>query len=234
MLRPRKEAERRLHELAQSQQGFFTTKQAMRAGFGEKTHSYHVKAGNWIREHRGIYRLADFPTVERPDLMLWFLWSQNRKEVPEGTYSHDTALSLHELSDLMPSKLHMTVPKAFRRTSESPEILVLHRAHLDPNDVQEIHGVRVTRPLRTIVDLLKAGHVDRSQLKQAVDEAIRRGLVGRWEIDRMPHDNIQISLRKLAGQRVTDEAKSYKTAGAFRTALETRLQKRVEKELTDL
>lgn len=201
MLGPRKEAERRLNELAQSQQGFFTTKQAIRAGFAEKTHSYHVNAGNWIREHRGIYRLADFPTVERPDLMLWYLWSQNRREVPEGTYSHDTALSLHELSDLMPSKLHMTVPKSFRRMSEIPEILILHRAHLDPNDVQEIHGVRTTRPLRTIVDLLRTGHVDRSQLKQAVDEAIRRGLIGKREIDRMPPDNVQMSLRELAGQR---------------------------------
>jgi predicted transcriptional regulator of viral defense system len=198
---PRKEAERRLHKLAQSQQGFFTTKQAIRAGFAEKTHSYHVNAGNWIREHRGIYRLVDFPTVERPDLMLWYLWSQNRREVPEGTYSHDTALSLHELSDLMPSKLHMTVPKAFRRMSEIPAILVLHRAQLDPNDVQEIHGVRVTRPLLTIADLIRTGHVDRSQLKQAVDEAIRRGLIGRQEIDRMPHDNVQMSLSELAGQR---------------------------------
>jgi predicted transcriptional regulator of viral defense system len=202
MLGPRKKAERRLNELAQSQQGFFTTKQAIRAGFADKTHTYHVNAGNWIREHRGIYRLADFATIERPDLMLWYLWSQNRREIPEGTYSHDTALSLHELSDLMPSKLHMTVPKAFRRTSEIPEILILHQAHLDPNDVQEIHGVRVTRPLRTIVDLLRAGHVDRSQLKQGIDEAIRRGLIASREIDRMPHDNVQMSLRELAGQRV--------------------------------
>jgi hypothetical protein len=51
---PYKEAARRLHEIAQSQQGFFTTKQATRSGFAEKTHSYHVNAGNWIREHRGI------------------------------------------------------------------------------------------------------------------------------------------------------------------------------------
>src|SRR6202040_1152307 len=111
---PYKEAERRLHEIAQSQQGFFTTKEAIRAGFGEKTHFYHVNAGNWIREHRGIYRLADFPTAERPDLMLWYLWSQNRKEVPEGTYSYDTGLSLDELSDIMPSKLHMTDRKSTR------------------------------------------------------------------------------------------------------------------------
>src|SRR5271155_574110 len=85
MTRPYKEAARRLYEIAQSQQGFFTTKQATRAGFAEKTHAYHVKVRNWIREHRGIYRLADFPSAERPDLMLWYLWSQNRQEVPEAS-----------------------------------------------------------------------------------------------------------------------------------------------------
>jgi predicted transcriptional regulator of viral defense system len=200
MPRPHKEAAHQLHEIAQSQQGFFTTKQAIRAGFSEKTHSYHVNARNWIREHRGIYRLADFPTPERPDLMLWYLWSQDRQEQPEGTYSHDTALSLHELSDIMPSKLHMTVPREFRRNSRIPEILVLHRAQLDPSEVQEVYGMRVTRVLRTIMDLLRSGHVDRSQLKLAVDEAIRRGLIARGEIDRMPHDKLQRSLRELAEQ----------------------------------
>jgi predicted transcriptional regulator of viral defense system len=188
---PYKEAAHRLHEIAESQQGFFTTKQALRAGFSEKTHSYHGNVRNWIREHRGIYRLADFPTPERPDLMLWYLWSQDRQQNPEGAYSHDTALSLHELSDIMPSKLHMTVPREFRRNSTIPEILVLHRANLDPSEVQEVHGVRVTRALRTIMDLLRSGHVDRSQLKLAVDEAIRRGLIARGEIDRMPHDKLQ-------------------------------------------
>jgi len=45
MAGPYKEAARRLYEIAQSQQGFFTTKQATRAGFAEKTHTYHVKVG---------------------------------------------------------------------------------------------------------------------------------------------------------------------------------------------
>jgi predicted transcriptional regulator of viral defense system len=198
---PYKEAARRLYEIAESQQGFFTAKQAIRAGLAEKVHPYHVTAGNWIREHRGIYRLAEFPAPERPDLVLWYLWSQNRQEVPQGTYSHDTALSLHELSDIMPSKLHMTVPKQFRRNSKIPEILILHRAHLDKSNVQEMHGVRVTRSLRTIVDLVQSGHVDRTQLKQAVDEAVRRGLIGRKELERMPHDKLHGSLRELAGQR---------------------------------
>jgi predicted transcriptional regulator of viral defense system len=200
MTGPYKEAARRLYETAQSQQGFFTTKQATRAGFAEKTHAYHVKVRNWIREHRGIYRLADFPTAERPDLMLWYLWSQNRQEVPEGTYSHDTALSLHELSDIMPSKLHMTVPKHFRRNSRIPEVLILHRADLAEGDLQEMQGVRVTRPLRTILDLLQAGQVDPSLIRQAIDEAMRRGLVSWKQIDSLPHDKVQDSFRELVGQ----------------------------------
>jgi len=200
MAGPYKETARRLYETAQSKQGFFTTKQATRAGFAERTHSYHVKVGNWIREHRGIYRLADFPPAERPDLMLWYLWSQNRQEVPEGTYSHDTALSLHELSDIMPSKLHMTVPKHFRRNSRIPEVLLLHQADLAEGDVQEMHGMRVTRPLRTILDLLQAGRVDRTLVQQAIDEAMQRGLVSRKQIDSLPHDKVQDSFRELVGQ----------------------------------
>src|SRR5271165_4709673 len=198
MAGPYKEAARRLYEIAQSQQGFFTTKQATRAGFGEKTHAYHVKVGNWIREHRGIYRMAEFPTAERPDLMLWYLWSQNRQEVPEGTYSHETALSLHELSDIMPSKLQMIVPKHFRRNSRIPEILELHRADLAGEDVQEMHGVRATRPLRTIADVARTGRVDRSQLRKAVEEALRRGLFTRKQIDALSDTDVRNSLRKLA------------------------------------
>jgi predicted transcriptional regulator of viral defense system len=196
---PYKRSARKLYQIAQSQQGFFTTKQATRAGFTEPTHPYHVRAGNWIREHRGIYRLADFPTTDRPDLMLWYLWSRNRLEIPQGTYSHSTALSLHELSDLMPSKLHMTVPNKFRR-NVIPDILVLHRAELKPSEVQEMHGVRVTRPLRTITDLLQREGTDRSQLKLALDEALRRGLIVRKEIERMPHNALHRSLEQLAGQ----------------------------------
>ena len=83
MNRDRKQALKRLYEIAEAQQGFFTTKQAKAAGFAENTHPYHVRVGNWIREHRGIYRLANFPQTERPDLMLWSLWSKNRPGVTQ-------------------------------------------------------------------------------------------------------------------------------------------------------
>jgi predicted transcriptional regulator of viral defense system len=200
MSRSYKETEKRLYETAQAQQGYFTTKQATRAGFAEKTHAYHIRVGNWIREHRGIYRLAEFPTTERPDLMVWYLWSRNRQEVPEGTYSHDTALSLHELSDIMPSKLHMTVPRHFRRNSRIPEILVLHKANLSEGDIQDMHGARVTRPLRTILDLLESGHIDRNLIRQAIDDGMRRGLINTKLVEALPHDEVPDLLRELVGQ----------------------------------
>ena len=72
--------------------------------------------------------------------MKWALWSRNRNEVTEGVYSHQTALSLYELSDLNPAKLHMTVPTHFRRNSAIPRILVLHYADLADEDVQSVQG----------------------------------------------------------------------------------------------
>jgi len=134
--------------------------------------------------------------------MLWYLWSQNRQEVLEGTCSHDTALSLHELSDIMPSKLHMTVPKHFRRNSRIPEVLVLHRADLSESDIEQMQGVRATRPLRTVLDLLQTGHVDRNLIRQAIDEAMRRGLITGKQIDSLPHGRLRNSFRELAGQHL--------------------------------
>ena len=182
MRKERKEAAKRLYEIAGDQQGFFTTKQAKSAAFAENTHPYHVQVGNWIREHRGIYRLASFPRGERPDLMLWSLWARNRGEVAQGVYSHQTALSLHDLTDVMPAKLHMTVPKDFRRNSEIPRVLVLYFADVPQSDIGVVHGVRVTKPMRTILDLIESAEVPLATLRQALREGLRRGLIRRSEI----------------------------------------------------
>jgi predicted transcriptional regulator of viral defense system len=182
MAQSHREASRRLFDFAEQQQGFFTTKQAKAAGFAENTHPYHVQAGNWVRERRGIYRLALYPAADRPDLVLWALWSRNRDEEVEGVYSHQTALSLYDLSDLNPAKLHMTVPSDFRRNSEIPGILVLHYADLPKSDVQAGSGFKFTRPLRTILDLIETGTVERNFLRQALRQAVERGLITRQQI----------------------------------------------------
>jgi predicted transcriptional regulator of viral defense system len=178
----RKDSFQRLYETAEAQQGFFTTKQAKAAGFAENTHPYHVHAGNWIREHRGIYRLALFPQTSHPDLAIWSLWSRSRNEETEGVYSHQTALSLHELSDVNPAKLHMTVPPQFRRNSEIPGILALHHGIVPSQDIQTAQGFQFTRPLRTIVDVVEAGTVERTFIRQAARQAFDRGLITRSDL----------------------------------------------------
>ena len=182
MAQSHREASRRLFDIADPQQGFFTTKQAKAAGFAENTHPYHVQVGNWMREHCGIYRLALYPATDRPDLVLWALWSRNRNEEIEGVYSHHTVLSFYNLSDLNPAKLHMTVPKDFRRNSEIPGILVLHYADLPESDVQTAQGFKLTRPLRAILDLIEAGTVERNFIRQAIRQAVDRGLIIRQQI----------------------------------------------------
>lgn len=182
MAQSHRASSRLLYEFAEQQQGYFTTKQAKAAGFAENTHPYHVKTGNWVRELRGIYRLVLFPATDRPDLALWSLWSRNRNEEIEGVYSHQTALSLHDLSDLNPAKLHMTVPRDFRRNSSLPGILVLHYSDLSDTDVQSGPGYRYTKPLRAILDLIEEGKVEKDFLRQSLLQAFDRGLISSSQI----------------------------------------------------
>ena len=186
MVRSHREVSRRLYEIAETQQGFFTTKQAKDAGYRENTHTYHAKVGNWVREHRGIYRLAQFPPADHPDLVRWSLWSRNRKQEIEGVYSHLTALSLCGFSEMNPSQLHMTVPTHFRRNSKIPDILLLHFADLPESDVETARGFRFTSPQRTILDLVEAlrqglqgGRITAEQIESACVTGPARKLCAR-------------------------------------------------------
>jgi hypothetical protein len=93
-----------------------------------------------------------------------------------------TALSLYNLADLNPSKLHMTVPMDFRRNSEIPGVLALHYADLPRSDVQAAQGFKFTRPLRAVLDLIEVGTVERNFIRQAHRQAVDRGLVTRQQV----------------------------------------------------
>lgn len=177
-----KDSSQHLFEIAEGQQGYFTAKQAETAGFDKKNHHYHVHSGSWIRECRGVYRLSKFPIAEHPDLITWSLWSRDRSDRPQGVYSHETALSVYNLSDLMPAKLHMTVPPEFRRNASISGVLVLHRGRPHDQDIEAMQGFRVTRPLRTIADLIAAGYLSPDHLQQAVRQAVQRGLISRSKV----------------------------------------------------
>jgi len=76
----------------------------------------------------------------------------------------------------------MTVPSDFRRNSDIPGVLVLHYADLPDNDVQTAQGFRFTRPLRTILDLIETGTIERNFIRQALSQALDRGLITRQQI----------------------------------------------------
>lgn len=199
--------EDRLYEVAAQQGGFFTARQAKAAGYADNRHPHHVRAGNWIRERRGIYRLARFPLPSRPDLILWQLWSHNRAGEPQGTFSHRTALTLYGLSDVMPSKLDMTVPPGFQRMAAIPTVLRLRKQRLDDGDVETIDGVRVTTPRRTLVDTIVAGQVASEFQVQAVQDAIRLGLVTLRQLE-----DVQARLSRRAARRLGAILKQVRSA----------------------
>lgn len=191
----------RLYEAAEAQQGYFTAKQAKDAGFDERNHPYHVRAGNWVRERRSLYRLTRFPPADRPDLVLASLWSMDRKGVIQGTFSHETALTLYDLSDAMPARLHMTVPPTFRRTAPPPKGLLLHKGALRGEDVEERQGYRVTKPLTTLADLVAEGRISPDLLQQAAKEALDRGLLRLSAVRQAKHlpESVREQLTGLAG-----------------------------------
>jgi predicted transcriptional regulator of viral defense system len=176
----------KLNEFVQAQQGYFTTKQAIKAGFSSRSHLYHVQTGTWVKAYRGIYRLAQFPISPEGQYVLWTLWSCNRQEIPQGVFSHQTALSIHEFSDVMPARLHMTVPPAFRRNAARPKILCLHKAELAKGDIVQLQGFQVVSALHAIVDLLVEETESRDHLRQSLQQGLERGLITQEELRQHP------------------------------------------------
>lgn len=159
--------------LARTQAGYFTASQARQAGYSYQNQRYHIQRGNWLRVDRGIFRLPEWPAGDHEDLVRWTLWSRNRAVV-----SHQTALAVHELGDVMPAKIHLTVPPGFR--AEGPGV-VLHKGKLPKEDVDHREGFSVTTPLRSILDTA-AGVIEVDHLGRVIDDAVERGLVTRKAI----------------------------------------------------
>ncbi len=180
--------------IAQDQQGYFTTKQAIEAGYADNTHPYHVRAGNWERVWRGIYRTPHLPLPEDGEMMIWLLWARDREEKPQAALSHQTALSLFELGDFNPVKIHMIVLPKFRRNSRPPKTVMLHRTPLASAEFTHLRGLTVCRPLRALCDMA-GSHPDMAgDLQPIAAEARRRGLIAEREVSAMKKNE---STRKL-------------------------------------
>jgi hypothetical protein len=102
----------------------------------------------------------------------------------------------------MPSRLHLTVPKTFRRSAAIPKSIVLHISDLPPSNIEQIDGVPATKALRTMIDVAVSGEVPLADLQLAFAEATRSGRITRAEIAVAKTDATQRDvLRLLQGKR---------------------------------
>jgi hypothetical protein len=86
--------------------------------------------------------------------------------------SHDSAALVHDLGELDPIRVHLSVPHGFRALDAT---VVTHVADLPGADVLDRGPWRVTTPLRTLLDLA-SGSTSEEQLDSAVASALDQGL----------------------------------------------------------
>ncbi len=140
----------KLRAIARQQAGYFTAAQASEAGYPDSLHIYHTREGHWEKAQRGIYRLVDIPQPDWPELVVWSLWSRDRTGNPQLVYSHETAEQIHGLKPRTGGKLHATVPRTFRKNCAIPKELILHKADLAPDTVEQHPGYRVVALARSV------------------------------------------------------------------------------------
>ena len=164
----RRDLRRRLFNLAAEQAGYFTAAQARDLGYSYQAQAHHVKAGNWLRIDRGLFRLAEWIPDINDDLARWTLWSGGR-----GVVSHETALAAHGIGEFESPKAHLTVPPGFRKHDEA---VTLHHAELPEEDIVKRVGFRITTPIRSIIDVA-ALSPDEDQLARSIEDARQNGLL---------------------------------------------------------
>jgi predicted transcriptional regulator of viral defense system len=156
-----------LYRIAEGQGGYFTTWQAHQAGFSDERLSYYAKSGLFSRARWGIYRLKRFPMSPFEDLIIAWL-----RTGPDSTISHENALALYDLTDVIPSEVHVTVPRTASRRRNG---IRLHTSHITPAEITTRDGLPVTTVTRTIADVARSGLAE-EHVQQAIREALDRGL----------------------------------------------------------
>jgi predicted transcriptional regulator of viral defense system len=162
-----------LYKIAEAQGGYFTARQAHRAGYSRERLSDLTSREQFIRVQRGIYRLAHFPASRFEDLFIAHL-----RTGPNSVISHDSALVVYDLSDALPSEIHVVMPRTGSRRRDG---LRLHTNKIGAKEITRREGLPVTTPARTIADVITYG-LGHELVRQAIEDAVRKGLTTRAEL----------------------------------------------------
>lgn len=166
-----------LLRIAGEQHGYFTTAQAESNGLSRRALNQRARKGEFEHEAYGLWRLSHWPAGPKDDLYALAV------RAPFGTFSHETALALLELGEIIPSEIHLTIPESSRLSSRPG--LRLHRTRTGAERERTFRdGLWVSTATRALLDAATAGH-DTSQLRAAARDARDRGLLTRADQERI-------------------------------------------------
>jgi len=163
-----------LNRVSYGQDGYFTVRQAREAGFSPQLLAHHVRSGRYEHIRRGLYRLRGYPGSSHEEVRAkWFAVGAERAVV-----SHESALELHGLSDVLPNTVHLLVDRDDRGIRRLQGVTLHTTKALEPSEVVIRDGIRVTAPVRSIFDAASAGTAP-EQIEMAARQALDEGLVTR-------------------------------------------------------
>jgi very-short-patch-repair endonuclease len=141
-----------------------TTAQLLDAGLSEDAVSARA-AGGWLtRVHKSVYRLGVYGGPFAPEAAALLACG------PRAALSHESAIAMRGLAE-RPPRLHVSGTRAARAG------IHCHRAPLPESDVITVHGLRVTTPARTLLDLSPS--MPERALDRLVEEAQVQRLITR-------------------------------------------------------
>ena len=151
--------------LAARQEGVVDRAQLLTLGLAADAVKRRLRTGRLHRLHRGVYAVGH-PNISREGRYRAALFFAGEGAV----LSHRSAADLWELRASKEREIEVTAP--IQRRGDAT--VVIHRDALDPRETMTRHGIRVTKPLRTLLDL--AAVVDDRQLERAIRQAVYRRL----------------------------------------------------------
>jgi hypothetical protein len=161
----------RLAASAVGSEGYFNRAEARAVGMSDLVFEEALCEGKIEAVATEVYHFAHFARSDREELMT--LWIQTDRQ---GVFSHETALMLHELSDILPRRSHIMVPPGFdaeaRRFDASVELL---RGDVADHERCWVGPVPYTSALRTLLDCIAVG-VSPDLIEQAIEQGLDRGL----------------------------------------------------------
>jgi predicted transcriptional regulator of viral defense system len=168
---------RGLEAEAYQQSGYFTAAQARSHGITRQLLSYHLRRGRFTRLRRGLYRIQGFPSSESDEMREGWM----AVGTDDAILSHESALALLDLSDNIPTAVHVLVSRRHRGLRPPPGVVV--HTHSDGDAIATVwrDGLPLTTPARTLLDVV--GEIQPEQATMAVSQALSRGLVTERQLD---------------------------------------------------